>query len=134
VIFIWGDAIFCKHTYADIGQSNQRNARIQLFKQSFIPIIAIFCYLIWSITAYQFNHTFPYAFQNRLKDQIGYDILIYFGEAVLMWVMFWLGYYINKRVHRAETENSAEKESINFADEHFEHSEAPQGVQRNNPV
>jgi hypothetical protein len=104
VIIIWGDAIFCNHIYSDFNEKDKKKSRIKLFKQSTIPVIAVFCYLIWNIVAYQFNHIFPYEFQNRLKDEIGYSILIYFGEAVLMWIFFWFGYYVNRRIHQGNSD------------------------------
>ncbi len=95
LISIWGDAIISKHKYAD-----QKNGRWALFKQSTIPIIFAFAYLGWNFLAYHFNDRFPYAFQDKLRDNVGLSFLIYFVEGVLMWILFWMGYYVNRRLHK----------------------------------
>jgi hypothetical protein len=100
LISIWGDAIISKHLYADSIEKDISKQRRALFKQSIIPIILAFAYLAWNFIAYHFNGRFPYAFQDQLKDKIGLSILIYFIEGVLMWILFWMGYYVNRRLHR----------------------------------
>jgi hypothetical protein len=93
LISIWGDAIISKHKYAG-------DSKLALFKQSIVPIILAFAYLGWNFLAYHFNDRFPYDFQDKLRENIGLSILIYFIEGLLMWILFWMGYYVNRRLHR----------------------------------
>jgi hypothetical protein len=129
-VFITIDAIICKHKYANFGEQDQRRSRIQLFKQSFAPVAAILCYLCWNLISYQFNHVYPYAIQNVLKDSVGYTALLYSSEVVLMWIIFWIGYFLNKCIHRKKSLQQAEEETTFAAED----SEALLGGQHSNPV
>jgi hypothetical protein len=64
-------------------------------------------YIIWHVIAYQFNHTFPYDYENHISA--GANALIFAIEFVLLWILFWVGYYVNQRFYRS-------KDTINHVD------------------